>query len=144
MNKPLAFFKTQIGKDSIPSPSPLMRWLNPTLLKAEEGVIEFSYVIREEMTNFMQVLHGGATAAIIDDAIGAAIYSLGNTHAYTTVNLTVDYFSSVKAGETVIAKTSVVKKGNQIMNAECEVWNANSNRMVAKGSSNLIKTKIEL
>lgn len=144
MNKPLSFFKTLVGKDSVQSPSPLMRWLNPTLLKAEEGELEFSYTIREEMINPLQILHGGTTAAIIDDAIGAAVYSLGNTHAYTTVNLAVDYFSSAKAGETIIAKTSIAKKGNQIMNAECEVWNADRSRMIAKGHSNLIKTGIEL
>lgn len=145
MNKPLAFFQSQIGKNEIHSPSALMRWLNPILLKAEEGgVIELSYVVREEMTNFMKTLHGGVTAAIIDDAIGAAVYSLDNSHAYTTVNLAVDYFVSAKAGETVIAKTEIIKKGNQIMNAACEVWNADSSRMIAKGNSNLIKTKIKL
>ncbi len=144
MNKPLSFFKTLVGKDSSQSPSPLMRWLNPTLLKVEEGEFELLYVIREEMTNPMHILHGGTTAAIIDDAIGAAVYSLGNTYAYTTVNLAIDYFSSAKVGETIIAKTSIVKKGNQIMNAECEVWNADRSRMVAKGHSNLIKTALEL
>lgn len=144
MNKALSFFKTLVGKDATQSPSALMRWLNPTVLKVEEGEIELSYLIREEMTNFMQILHGGATAAIIDDAIGAAVYSLGNTHAYTTVNLSIDYFKSAKAGETIIAKTSIVKKGNQIINAECEVWNTDSSKMIAKGHSNLIKTRIEL
>ncbi|QCW99310.1 PaaI family thioesterase [Aggregatimonas sangjinii] len=144
MNKALALFKSLIGKDSTESISPLMRWLNPTLLKAEEGQLEFSYVIREEMTNPMGILHGGTTAAIIDDAIGAAVYSLGNTHAYTTVNLVIDYFSAAKAGDTIFAKTSIVKRGNKIMNAECEIWNGDCSRMVAKGHSNLIKTAMQL
>lgn len=144
MNKALAIFKSLIGKDSAESISPLMRWLNPTLLKAEEGQLEFSYLIREEMTNPMGILHGGTTAAIIDDAIGAAVYSLGNTHAYTTVNLAIDYFSAAKAGDTIFAKTSIVKRGNKIMNAECVIWNADYSRMVAKGHSNLIKTAMQL
>jgi len=143
MNKALAFFQSQIGKDSSQSPSPLMRWLNPTLQNAAEGSLEFSYVVREEMTNPMKIIHGGVTAAIIDDALGAAVFSLGNTHLYTTVNLAVDYFSTAREGDTIIAKTSVVKKGNKIINAQCEVWNADKTRMVAKGYSNLMKTAIE-
>ncbi len=139
MNKPLTYFQTQIGKDSSKSPSPLMRWLNPTLLSVSEGVLEFSYVIREEMTNPLGILHGGTTAAIIDDAVGAAVFSLGKPDMYTTVNLAVDYFASAKAGDTIIAKTSIVKNGNQIVNTSCEVWNADRTRMIAKGHSNLIK-----
>jgi uncharacterized protein (TIGR00369 family) len=144
MNKSLAFFKSQIGKDASASPSPLMRWLNPSLCAAEEGALEYSYVVREEMTNPMGIIHGGATAAIIDDAIGAAVFSLDNTHIYTTVNLVIDYFGRANVGETIYAKTKIVKKGRQIINGECEVWNADKTRMIAKGQSNLIQTKIKL
>ena len=143
MNKSLALFKANIGKDATHSPSPLLRWLNPTLVSAEEGALEFSYIIREEMTNPMHILHGGTTAAIIDDAIGATVFSLGNTHLYNTVNLNVDYFSTAKEGDTIIAKTAMVKKGNQIMNVQCEVWNAEKTRLIAIGYSNLLKTKVE-
>jgi len=116
-----------------------MRWLNPTLLSAEEGELEFSYLIREDMTNPMGILHGGTTAALIDDAVGAAVFSLGKPTMYTTVNLAVDYFASAKEGETIIAKTSITKNGNRIVNTSCEVWNADRTRMIAKGHSNLIK-----
>ncbi len=139
MNKSLALLQTYLGKDSSDSISPLMRWLNPTLLHATAGELEFSYLIREEMTNPMHILHGGTTAAIIDDAIGAAVFSLGKPHQYTTVNLAVDYFASAKTGDTIIAKTTIIKNGNQIVNANCEVWNADKTRMIAKGYSNLIK-----
>ena len=144
MNKTIAIFKSLVGKDFSESISPLMRWLNPYLISAEEGQLVFSYIVREEMTNPMQTLHGGITAAIIDDALGATVFSLGNSHAYTTVNLAIDYFSSAKTGDTIIAETSIVKKGNKIMNAQCEVWNEDHSRMIALGHSNLIKTAIEL
>ncbi len=144
MNKVIAFFKSKIGKDSKDSISPLMQWLNPTLISAEEGKLEFAHTIRKEMTNPLNILHGGITASIMDDAMGAAVYSLNNTHAYTTVNLSVDYFKSAKAGDTIIAQTNIVKKGNQIMNAECLVWNSDKTSLIAKGHSNLIKTKMDL
>lgn len=139
MNKALALFQSYIGNDSSKSISPLMRWLNPTLISVTEGKLEFSYLIREEMTNPMGILHGGTTAAIIDDAVGAAVYSLGKPNVYTTVNLAVDYFASAKTGDTIIAQTSITKNGNQIVNTACEIWNADKTRMIAKGHSNLIK-----
>lgn len=139
MNKALDLFQSYIGKDSSKSISPLMRWLNPTILSVSEGELEFSYFIREEMTNPMGILHGGTTAAIIDDAVGAAVYSLGKPNWYTTVNLAVDYFASAKVGETIIAQTSITKNGNQIVNTACEIWNADKTRMIAKGHSNLLK-----
>lgn len=139
MNKALALFQSYIGNDSSKSISPLMRWLNPTLISVTEGELEFSYLIREEMTNPMGILHGGTTAAIIDDAVGAAVYSLGKPNVYTTVNLAVDYFASAKTGDTIIAQTSITKNGNQIVNTACEIWNADKTRMIAKGHSNLIK-----
>jgi len=144
MNKPLEYFKTQIGKDASQSPSPLMKWLNPILISAGPGALEFSYVVREEMTNPVGIIHGGTTAAIIDDAIGAAVFSLGVDHVYTTVSLSVDYFSRSQAGDTIIAITEVIKQGKQIINAECVVWNADKTRMIAKGHSNLIQTKIKI
>tara|TARA_R110002167_G_scaffold29771_6_gene99109 strand:+ start:2231 stop:2662 length:432 start_codon:yes stop_codon:yes gene_type:complete len=139
MNNALQYFTSKIGKDASESISPLMQWLNPTLLSAEEGLLEFSYVVREEMTNPMKILHGGTTAAIIDDAVGAAVFSLGKSHMYSTINLAVDYFAPAKTGETIIAIASVVKNGDKVVNTSCEIWNADRTRMIAKGHSNLIK-----
>ncbi len=139
MNKPLALFQSFIGIDSSRSLSPLMRWLNPTLLSAAEGELEFSYSVRDEMANPMGILHGGTTAAIIDDALGAAVFSLGKPNKYTTVNLAVDYLGSAKVGETIIAKTAITKNGERIINANCEIWNADKTRLLAVGRSNLMK-----
>ncbi len=139
MNKALEAMQMAIGQDASKSISPLMRWLNPTLLSATEGELEFSYVIREEMTNPMGILHGGTAAAMIDDAVGAAVYSLGKPHLYSTVNLAVDYFAAAKTGETIILKASIIKNGDKIINTSCEIWNADRTRLIAKGHSNLIK-----
>ena len=41
------------------------------------------------------------------------------------------------------AKTNIVKKGKQFINAQCELWNADKTRMIARGYSNLFKTAIK-
>lgn len=66
----LEILKTFIGKEFSGSPSPFMRWLNPTVISAEEGHLEFQYTVRQEWLNPMGNLHGGVTAAIFDDIIG--------------------------------------------------------------------------
>lgn len=45
------FFKAQIGKDVIDSPSGFMNWLAPVIISIDSGVLVCKYTIRKEMTN---------------------------------------------------------------------------------------------
>jgi acyl-coenzyme A thioesterase 13 len=139
-NNHLKSIRQFIGKEFSASPSPFMLWLKPVVLKAQEGSLEFQYTVRKEMTNPIGILHGGVTAAIIDDVIGATMFSFGEEHFYTTINNVIDYFASAKLDDVIIAETQVTKKGKQFVNAQCEIWNADKTRLIAKGSSNLFKT----
>lgn len=143
MNKTLAFLKSRIGQSANESASPLMRWLNPTLLAVEEGKISLEFTVRHEMTNPIGILHGGTTAAIMDDSIGAAVFSYGENYFYSTINLVVDYFGRAGIGEKIIAEAFVIKKGKQLIHGQCEIWNADKTRMLAKGISNLLKTDLK-
>ena len=138
-----AFLKAHIGKEITDSPSPFMSWLKPVMLSVEEGGLTFQYTIRKEMTNPFGTLHGGITAAIIDDSIGATLISYGESYFYVSINLVIDYISSAREGDEVIAQTSIIKKGNQVVNAQCEVWNKDRSRLIAKGYTNLLKTEIK-
>ena len=136
----LAIIKTFVGREFTDSPSPFMRWLNPVVLSAEAGALVFRYRIRAEWLNPLGNLHGGVTAAIMDDVIGATMFSLDEDFFYTTINNVIDYFSAATVGELLIAETSVVKQGKQFIHAQCELWNADKSRLIAKGISNLFKT----
>ncbi|GEM63366.1 hypothetical protein SF1_13480 [Sphingobacterium faecium NBRC 15299] len=140
---PLEIMKSCIGQEFSASPSPFMHWLNPVVKSVEAGALEFEYLIRPEWLNPIGNLHGGITAAIVDDVLGATMFSLDEDYFYTTINNVIDYFSTAKSGETIIAKTHIIKKGRQFINAECEIWNADKTRLIAKGSSNLFKTEIK-
>lgn len=140
---PLKILQKYKGQEFSDTPSPFMKWLKPVILSAESGKLSFRYTVREEMTNPMGGLHGGVTAAIIDDVIGATIFSLNESHFYTTLNNVIDYFAPAKAGDFIIADTLVIKKGKQIINVQCEVWNEEKNRLIARGHSNLLKTTME-
>lgn len=136
----LQILQSFVGKEFTESPSPFMRWLNPIVISAEEGRIEFQYTVRIEWLNPMGNLHGGVTAAIIDDVIGATMFSLNEKTFIVTVNNSIDYFSGAKENDNIVAETKIIKRGKQFINAQCEIWNADKTRLIARGTSNLFKT----
>lgn len=141
--KEAAMLRQFIGKTVQGSPSPFMNWLQPVILKVEEGSLAFQYTVRPEMANPFGTLHGGVTAAIIDDAMGATLIAYGEDVFHVTVNLSVDYFAAARVGDVIIAETSVQKRGRQIVNIHCDVRNEDKTKLLAKGYSNLIKTSIK-
>ena len=141
INPRLLFFRSLIGQDMRQSPSPLGRWLNGTLLAVEEGSLTVEYIVREDMTNPMRILHGGAAAAIIDELIGSTVYTLGREYIYTSVNLNVDFLHSARLGEVITAQTRIVRAGKNIVHAEC-VITAAGGKIIAKAVSNLIQTSV--
>lgn len=138
MKKRLLFLQSFVGKEINGSPSPYMNWLKPVVISAEPGELVCSYIVRKEMTNPMGTIHGGVIAGIIDDLIGATVYTLGLKDKYTTVNNAIDYFAPALEGDLIVAKTAIVKRGRTIINLSCEITLPARNRMIAKGSSNMI------
>ena len=138
-NPIVAYFKSQIGKENIQTPSPVGNWLSGKLLEAEEGSLSIEFTVRKEMTNPMGILHGGISALIMDEVIGATVHTLNRDTFFTSVNLGVDFLRSVPTGAKVIAKSEIVRAGKTIVNAECKIYNEEGT-IIAKGMSNLVRT----
>ncbi len=137
-NEVVRNFKNNIGKESINTPSPVGNWLKGIIREVEIGKLSIEFKIRPEMTNPMGFAHGGIFSLIIDEIIGATVFTLNLEHHFVTINLNVDYFANVKIGETVIAKSNIIRQGKNIINTECKIYNS-ENKLLVKGSSNLIK-----
>lgn len=71
------------------------------------------------------------------------MFSLNQPYFYTTINNVVDYFSPAAEDDSLIAETRIIKKGRQFINAQCEIWNEDRTRLVAKGYSNLFRTEVK-
>jgi acyl-coenzyme A thioesterase 13 len=144
MNPIIEFFKSSIGKYAGDmSPSPLGRWLNGKLIAVEEGSVEVEFVVREEMTNPLSILHGGTAASMLDDVMGMTVYMLGRENFYTTVNLNVDYLSPAKVGDTLLVKSKIIRAGKTVINIECIIHNAD-HKIVAKCTSNMVATGVKI
>ncbi|HEY1062006.1 MAG TPA: PaaI family thioesterase [Daejeonella sp.] len=139
INAHLAAIQEEIGKEFSNSPSPFSHWLKPIVRNAEAGALIFEYLVRQDMTNPIRVLHGGVSAGIIDDIIGATVFTMNLSHHYTTINNYIDYFAPAHEGDIIEARSSVIKRGKQIINLQCELWLPVKNRLIARGYSNMIR-----
>lgn len=139
----LEYMQTLIGKSMQESFSPVGKWLNGKLLDIQEGSMQVEYVVREDMSNPMRVLHGGIAATILDDIVGTMVFALGRDFAYTSVNLNCDFLNAAKTGEVITANASVIRAGKNIIHVEGVITNANG-LIIAKCSSNLIQTNLKI
>ena len=139
-NNIVEFFKQQIGKVVTNSPSPAGIWLGGILREVEEGWLVVDFEVRKEMTNPAEMLHGGMTALIADEMIGATIATLDRPNFYVSVSLNTEFLYGVKKGETVTAETEIIRKGKNVINTECKIYNKDK-KLVAKASSNNVLNK---
>jgi len=63
--------------------------------------------------------HGGATAALLDDAMGTAVWVGGNMVA--SVNMNVNYLKPVPLGETIEISAHVVRKTEKAIHTQGEI-----------------------
>jgi uncharacterized protein (TIGR00369 family) len=138
-NPILQFMQAHVGKSLGMGPSPLAKWLDGILVAADEGTITADFLVRPDMTNPVGILHGGVIAAIMDDLMGATVYALGAETFFTSINLNVDYLFSARVGETVTARSEVIRQGKKVMHVECRLTNADG-KLIAKSTSNLVAT----
>jgi acyl-CoA thioesterase len=102
---------------------PFIKLLGLRLEELKEGEAILSLKMREELRQPHGVLHGGATASIIDTATAFAVISvLAKDEKATTVDLTVHYLRPVVAGE-IKCTARVVRAGRRLLTVSAEVCN---------------------
>jgi len=144
MSNPIVqYLKNELNKPITKSVSPSSLWLKGTLLEVEEGYASISYRIRKEMTNPVGSIQGGVMAALIDDTMGLAFYTLFQENMFTTTNLNINYLFGAKENELVIVKANVVRIGKKIANIECKVYNEKGG-IITTATSNLVVTSIKV
>ncbi len=143
-NELLAVLRAYIDKEFVNNPSRYGAWLKGILKEVEAGKLTAEFIVRKEMTNGIGTLHGGVIAGILDDMMGATVVSLGAKNFFTTINLNVDYFYPGRENDVLTAKAFIVKKGTMIQHVQCELWNLATNKLLAKGTSNLLRIDVEV
>ena len=139
----LQLFRSQIGKTLDRTPSAAGNWLAGTLLAVDTNQLSVAYQIREDMCNPGRILHGGIASLMLDDVIGMGNFVAGSEFLMTSINLTVDFLSAAQIGERVEVTATMVRSGANLNHWEA-VIRKESGKIVAKASSNLIKTHVKI
>jgi acyl-CoA thioesterase len=89
--------------------------------------------VTPELTNLLGTLHGGATASLIDAAIGVAVIGLLGGRPATTVELKLNYLRPATHGK-VRARSKIIKIGKTLAFGTAEVHDLHGH-LIAMGSA---------
>lgn len=118
--------------------SPFFSLVGFEVVRLEEGNVKIKLLVRDELLNANNTLHGGVHATMLDTIMGMSARSLSKTRC-TTINLNVNYLSPTKGGE-VFAIGKVLNQGYRIVAAEGELVDGEGNLLAkATGTFKLIR-----
>lgn len=84
------------------------------LVEEHEDGVTIEMPIREELLNSNRVLHGGATASLVDAALGIAITQKWQGRLTSTVEMKLNYLRPAREGK-LTARSRFVKTGKTII-----------------------------
>jgi len=142
-NPQLTYFQKMIGKELTNAIPTAGNWLAGTLLEVEFGYAKVEFDVRKEFCNPGRILHGGISSLMLDDVIGIANFAMGSEYLMSSINLNVDFLSSAKFGEKVQVEAKLIRSGANLNHWEA-VIKKDSGKIVAKASSNMIKTHVKI
>ncbi|PZX58359.1 uncharacterized protein (TIGR00369 family) [Algoriphagus ratkowskyi] len=142
-NSHMEQFKKLVGQKLDKMPSQAGNWLGGTLLEIEKDFIKVSYIVSPAMCNPARILHGGVASLMIDDVIGMGNFVAGSEYLMTSINLNVDFLSAAQVGEKLEVSAKLVRSGSNLNHWDA-VITKDSGKIVAKASSNMIKTHVKM
>lgn len=103
--------------------TPYLKHLGIELVDIERGKAVMQLPMKDELRQPYGLLHGGATASLIDTATAFAVVSVTTREEKcTTVDLTVHYLRPV-INETTICTATIVRAGKRLITVSAEVHN---------------------
>lgn len=111
--------------------NPFIKFVGIRVPQLSRGYARFVLPFKPDLANSIGLLQGGVIAALADEAVAFALYSLvqeGET--FNTVEMKINFLGAVKEGD-VEAVAHIAKKGRTISLGEFEV--RQGERLVAKG-----------
>jgi acyl-CoA thioesterase len=117
---------------------PYLKLIGMELVDLKSGEAILSLQMRDELRQPHGLLHGGATASIIDTAMAFAVVTkLAENEKASTVDLTVHYLRPVTTGA-IVCTAKVLKAGKRLLTVSAEVVN-NEKKLIATALSTYTK-----
>jgi acyl-coenzyme A thioesterase 13 len=102
---------------------------------AAGGVVRLKYDVPAQYCNFRGQVHGGVSAALLDDAAGIVAALLVGTGFRGTAGSSISYLAPVSVGE-VIVESRVIKHTRQLIFAETSLFSGDE--LCARSSSTML------
>jgi uncharacterized protein (TIGR00369 family) len=123
---------------SVVKTTPYLQHLGIELVEFSENSATMKMPMKEELRQPYGLLHGGATASLIDTAMAfAVVAAIGDEEKATTVDLTVHYLRPV-VNETTICVAKTVRVGRRLITVSADVSDENG-RLIATAISTYSK-----
>jgi uncharacterized protein (TIGR00369 family) len=117
---------------------PYIKLLGMELIDLRAGEAVLRLKMRDELRQPHGLLHGGATASLIDTATAFAVITvLAPDEKASTVDLTVHYLRPV-VDETIVCAAKVIKAGRRLLTLSADVMN-DKEKLVATAISTYSK-----
>lgn len=98
------------------------------------GAARLRYTPAATLNNPVGTILGGFTAAMIDDAAGAAAWFGGGKRMFATAQMSVNFLRPLRAGQAVIAEATVAGVGQQQAFVEVRLTREDDGKLVATGT----------
>jgi len=118
--------------------TPYLKLLGIELVEIEEGRAVMSLEMQEKLRQPHGLLHGGATASLIDTAMAFAVVTrLEKDEKASTVDLTVQYLRPHTSGK-IVCTAKVTRAGKRLLFVSAEVEN-DEGKLIATALSTYTK-----
>uniref|UniRef100_A0A0N4ZU76 Acyl-coenzyme A thioesterase 13 n=1 Tax=Parastrongyloides trichosuri TaxID=131310 RepID=A0A0N4ZU76_PARTI len=103
------------------------------VINAEEGKVAIELDVLKEHTNPMGTLHGGCSATLIDFITSVACIVSPVQKTGVSVDMTINYLSSAKVGDTIIVEGNILKLGKRIAFSQGNIYLKKDNSLIVTG-----------
>ncbi len=118
--------------------TPFLKLLGIELVEISREKVVMRLPMREKLRQPHGLLHGGATASLIDTAMAFAVVAhLGDGEKASTVDLTVHYLRPVTS-ETTVCTAKVLRAGKRLLTVAADVVN-DEGKLIATALSTYTK-----
>jgi len=97
-----------------PKPNPFNEMVGPFYERRRGTEVSLGLRIEERHCNSRDICHGGLLATLADLALGYSALAIGGHSSFVTVNLSLDFAGSAKAGDWVESEVEVQKTGARL------------------------------
>src|SRR5262245_59284155 len=105
---------------------------------AEQGRVRVAYNTTDQLANRYGAIHGGMTAAMLDDVISLASgLSIEWGQITPTLEMKVSYIAQGKPGARILAEARTVRRGGTVMFLEADLKDE-SGKLIATASSTVM------